>query len=267
MKKIMKFKSWLTLEQASIYLTTILEEPVEPIDILQLALDEHLTLSFNFLENIPVRPVKIIEYEAEGFGRTIELDVDLDSSTLLSGVLDIQMVFDARIFILEKCRELSTEICEIIQLKKDIVVEHQGELYKVCQYIMNPNFTEVNDMTIDDLSKPHVYYQIPNNTEIVVRTHAIEVFIEKLKNKNEKSSVKKAPLDIRSETSYLNIIGGLLVVMQDKSLNEQQRALFGNQSAIIKTLLDNKEINGCYGISQTNLDIKFAAAKKSLNSA
>ena len=77
------------------------------------------------------------------------------------------------------------------------------------------------------------------------------------------TSVEKL-LDERSESAYLNIIGGLLIVMQDKSLTENQKALFGNQSAIIQTLI--AKFDGVYGISQSNLDTKFAKANQSIKS-
>lgn len=78
------------------------------------------------------------------------------------------------------------------------------------------------------------------------------------------------PLDERSETAYLNIIGALLLIVQKKSLSEHQKSLFGNQSAIVETIIDPENgfngFIGKYGISKTNLDKKFAAANRSLES-
>ena len=81
-----------------------------------------------------------------------------------------------------------------------------------------------------------------------------------------KSTVEK-PLDERSETAYLNIIGALLLIMQKKSFSANQKSLFGNQSAIVETIIDPENgFIGKYGISKTNLDKKFAAANRSLES-
>ena len=81
---------------------------------------------------------------------------------------------------------------------------------------------------------------------------------------SEIKTTEEKTLDDRSETAYLNIIGAMLIIIQDKSLTEDQKKLFGNQSAIVQTI-ENK-FNGSYGLSKTNLDKKFAAANRSLES-
>jgi hypothetical protein len=84
---------------------------------------------------------------------------------------------------------------------------------------------------------------------------------------SEIKTTEEKPLDDRSETAYLNIIGTLLLIMQKKSLSEHQKSLFGNQSAIVETIIDPENgFIGKYGISKTNLDKKFAAANRSLES-
>ena len=84
---------------------------------------------------------------------------------------------------------------------------------------------------------------------------------------SEVKATEEKPLDDRSETAYLNIIGTLLLIMQKKSLSEHQKSLFGNQSAIVETIIAPENgLIGKYGISKTNLDKKFAAAKRSLES-
>jgi energy-coupling factor transporter transmembrane protein EcfT len=80
----------------------------------------------------------------------------------------------------------------------------------------------------------------------------------------EIKSFQEKPLDELSETSYLNIIGAMLVIMQNKVKTDQQKSLFGGQTAIIKTLLE--EFDGLYGISQSNLDKKFSKANQNLKS-
>jgi hypothetical protein len=48
MSKLFKLKEWLTVEEASKHLTTMLGEEVSIADIFRLALDKHLVLSMNF---------------------------------------------------------------------------------------------------------------------------------------------------------------------------------------------------------------------------
>jgi hypothetical protein len=65
LKKLIKFKNWLTLDEASAYLSSVLEEAVMPVDIVQLGLDGYIRLSLNFLSNFPARPAKLIHRDHE----------------------------------------------------------------------------------------------------------------------------------------------------------------------------------------------------------
>ena len=60
----------------------------------------------------------------------------------------------------------------------------------------------------------------------------------------------------RNETTYLNIIGGLLGLMLGKSPAGKQQSIFDNQSMVIAALLGN--YSGRPGISDSNLEKYFA---------
>lgn len=62
MKKLFKFKEWLTLEAAAKHLSGFLEEPVEVFDVLQLALDGHLMISVNLVNHAYAKLGKVIPY-------------------------------------------------------------------------------------------------------------------------------------------------------------------------------------------------------------
>ena len=66
----------------------------------------------------------------------------------------------------------------------------------------------------------------------------------------------------RAETTYLNIIGGLLSLMLGKTPAGQNQSAFQNQGAIISALLAHHE--GRPGIAVTTLESKFAEAKRSI---
>lgn len=70
------------------------------------------------------------------------------------------------------------------------------------------------------------------------------------------------PLASRAETTYLNIIGGLLALMLGKSPAGNPQSVFDNQAAIISALLAHHADKP--GIAQRTLEEKFAAAKRSL---
>lgn len=69
-------------------------------------------------------------------------------------------------------------------------------------------------------------------------------------------------IDGRSETTYLNIIGGLLSLMLGSSPSGRKLSEFANQGAIISAMLAHFE--GIPGISVRTLEGKFAEANKSL---
>ncbi len=71
-----------------------------------------------------------------------------------------------------------------------------------------------------------------------------------------------APGD-RAETTYMNIIGGLLALMLGKSPAGKAQSVYESQAAIISAMLAHHE--GKPGIAARTLEEKFAAAKRSLN--
>lgn len=68
-------------------------------------------------------------------------------------------------------------------------------------------------------------------------------------------------VDQRSETTYLNIIGGLLSLMLGSSPAGVKQSVFANQGAIISAMLAHFE--GMSGISVRTLEGKFSEANKS----
>lgn len=62
--KLFKLKQWLTVPEAARHLSTLFEEVVSEADVLQLALNRHLTLSVNFVNHASVRRGKVIPLEA-----------------------------------------------------------------------------------------------------------------------------------------------------------------------------------------------------------
>lgn len=69
-------------------------------------------------------------------------------------------------------------------------------------------------------------------------------------------------IDARSETTYLNIIGGLLSLVLGETPGGQKHSIFESQGAIISNLLAYH--GNAPGISARTLEGKFADAKKSL---
>lgn len=75
---------------------------------------------------------------------------------------------------------------------------------------------------------------------------------------------KKSPPGGRAETTYLNIIGGLLGLLIGKSPAGNPQSVFESQASIISAMLAHH--SGKPGISDTTLQAKFAEAKRSIQS-
>lgn len=69
-------------------------------------------------------------------------------------------------------------------------------------------------------------------------------------------------LAARAETTYLNIIGGLLKLMLGKSPSGKDHSVYKNQTAIIDALVAHDA--GKPGITRRTLEEKFSAANRSL---
>ncbi len=69
----------------------------------------------------------------------------------------------------------------------------------------------------------------------------------------------------RAQTTYENIIGGLLALMLGKSPAGKRQSVFDNQAAIINALLANFPDKS--GMAQRTLEEKFADAKRSLGAS
>jgi hypothetical protein len=66
----------------------------------------------------------------------------------------------------------------------------------------------------------------------------------------------------RAETTFLNIIGGLLALMLGNSPGGQKQSIYDNQASIISALLGY--YSGKAGITDRTLEQKFSEANKSL---
>lgn len=97
--------------------------------------------------------------------------------------------------------------------------------------------------------------------EIITERDALKACLDKM---TAAQAAKNAPSE-RAETTYLNIIGGMLNLMLGKSPAGNPQSVFQNQAAIISALLGHYE--GKPGISDRTLEAKFAEAKRSLSSS
>lgn len=63
MSKLLKLKSWLSLDEAAKTISTLLGESVDILGLYRFALDGHIKLSINLVNPTPIRKVSLIRAE------------------------------------------------------------------------------------------------------------------------------------------------------------------------------------------------------------
>jgi len=89
--------------------------------------------------------------------------------------------------------------------------------------------------------------------------------LEALRKEIKRHGVPDRVLATRSETTYLNIVGGLLTLLLGKSPSGAPYSSFETMDAVISALIAHHE--GRPGISERTLWAKLAAAKRQVNTA
>ncbi len=72
-------------------------------------------------------------------------------------------------------------------------------------------------------------------------------------------------LGTKEETTYLNIIGGLLFLMLGKSPKGEKLSVYESQAAVISAMLAYHD--GKPGIAARTMEDKFAAANRSIKAS
>jgi hypothetical protein len=143
-------------------------------------------------------------------------------------------------------------------------IENEGLDGEAARKLLEKHGSARTDFLKEQHRKPDYmrYYPaqtLPQDSTFAIRTEALTELQERLSQDQSEQ-----PINLRKETTYLNIIGGLLHLMLEKTPTGKPRSSYKNQSAIITDLLDRFE--GRDGISQRNLDKKFGEANKLIGS-
>ena len=115
----------------------------------------------------------------------------------------------------------------------------------------------------ENLNKPMDYNDkfypagsLPEDSVLVVRTQALIDLQERF---SQTESVKNKPLDNRSETTYLNIIGAMLETFVHRSYGDVE---FSSEAKLREFL--SQKYRGFKGLTERTLAEKFAGAKKKI---
>lgn len=260
--KIIGLRTWLDTYQAADVLSKALNEPVNNIDVLRLALDGHLVLSAHFVNSAYGRPCKRVRPDEVEWKELPTLDgkgtINVPSSghtllfgqdlylvagdvRLLDGTWDLPMIGGEVVDVEFQFHQLSLHPTPTaVSLEGVLIQSDEGDLFEVQH--------RASSLTAGQPASFHPAGALPEDHVLVVRRANLDRFIQQ-------HSALPAPvndaLTARERTTLLNIIGALL------EMNG------GKEAGIIGDLLDRYLDKP--GIKKRTLEEKFAEAKRSLN--
>lgn len=289
MKKLYTLKSWFSLDDAAERLGSGLGESVTVNDVLQLVVENHLPLSW-YARHIPAR--RVAPYTAlfgkgfrpefnELFPNTLAASEDtlkaIGSWEPLDGEDAIAYLDGPYRLELEQCGALMDWIHahlthtggELTSIDGFFVSEPDGTLWQIMEHNSGGSYTtpDGNEKELKPFYHPSGIF--PDEAELVIQRQHIESFENSLA---KASNTKQAPLSHRAETSYLNMIAALLDVITtgiptpEKTTGKLGPASeFKSEARLITAIANHyRDIDG---LSKSNLERKFPAAKRSLTAS
>ncbi|ADI30177.1 hypothetical protein [Methylotenera versatilis] len=195
MKKLFEFKTWLTLDAAAQYLSSILGDSVNSADVLQLGLDGYLKLSVNFLNEVPVKKARLVSREQVVLANTSQIELKLkanqiltikeDEIILIEGVWNLPMIDGERYLVKQKCHALSTKSNQNEMPTGQLLIEGEdGQLFMLFVRLADPCFVETCDT--DDLESvtkkiaEQAYVPaigLPEFADLVIRRNSLDAFV------------------------------------------------------------------------------------------
>jgi hypothetical protein len=253
MSKLFKLKKYLTLDEASTYLTNMLEETVTISDIYRLGLDGHLKISINFINKTkaiqgkcvlkseaplikavqdftsfpgypeelkPEELKKMFDFPSEfleGIDFNKEQQLLLDNNVIsVTGIWDLCMVGAESLDIEHKYQQLSDGADITLTSLQGAFVENQDIEDKV--FLQLQTSYSHNYLGKEKKSDSPTYVPaagLPKDSPIVIRTNELSRFVQSL---NEEPEVRS--ISTKSQNKYLETIKALSSVLLN-GLTEQ----------------------------------------------
>ncbi len=221
MSKLLQFKEWLEIEDASKYLSIVFGESLSTADVLRLALDGHLQLSVYFVNQAKARRgIKLSYANAEKFSSK-DFNDDLPHTELVcglklyneeTGLINEVVQFEERIFTIDGVWDLTMLGGERLD------VEHQYQMLTNGVEVTLVNFDGAYISTKDGeifelqarfddediktkisrkFNDPENYYPaggLPDDSVFVVRTTALANFEKNFNKPKQLQEVESMPL-------------------------------------------------------------------------
>jgi hypothetical protein len=278
MSKLLKLKEWVTIQDAALHLSKILDESVSYTDILQMALESHLKISVYFPNTAKAKLGRIVPYKDVPHIEVPTLDgkgifrvPDGHLLEKIQGRNDLKedtpfICFDKEVTTIRGIWDLAMIAIERI----DIEHELSGAIAGVDSTMININgaFLSRPDGTWASLQGKFEAKELKDNkgNKInfsggcypaeglvvcdhikVIRTTEIANLLNKITGQSEEKQLEE-----RERTTLLNIIGALLELLDQKD------------EPTIGEILEKYPT--APGLKQRTLQKKFAAARRSLGS-
>lgn len=258
------------MEDAAKRLTLTLSEDVNVYDVLQLAIEGHLKLSWNMRHVAAIQvkyTKKIIPVMLELFPEQKEPFVSIGFHAV-EGQDSVVMLSGAHNVLLEHCGALSDYLLaqitntggELISLDGYYVQDSEGVKWKIMERFENSLLKELNSENKRKLYDTANYVSSgvwPEISELGFIKNDLEMLENSLLSKESEK-----PVLVRERTGYLNIIGALLGVLLGKSSSGIAYSQFESQQAVIDCI--HATYGDRSGLSKRNLEDKFAKAKEKL---
>lgn len=275
MQKILRLKSWVTLGEAAEYLTSILSEEVSQSDLLQFALEGHLTLSASFPNKARAKRGKVVPLEEVEIKTVPGLDGNLirfiaedqiaenqflrleDAVQTIEGIFDLPMIGAERLDIKHQYQHLTggpevTLVC----LGGVLLRDPEGTIWSLQEMFDRKSYKD-----------PASYFPaggLPEDSVLVVRTPNLRRFEAAITGATE--AVKERPLGERERASYQRIIGAMLAELTSRVDHDpaKPKPRYKTQSDLIAELVNFYPAKE--GLSRSKLESVFADAKRALDS-
>ncbi|MCP4393015.1 MAG: hypothetical protein GY804_01915 [Alphaproteobacteria bacterium] len=258
MKSAYKIKKWLTLEDAAKRLSTVLGEELSTRDVLQLALDQEITLSWYVVnrtaERVEIRhdaPQYLFKHDNlyDFIQKECPSDEEIEDFTnryytVVPGIENLEGIYALDI---NTGKELKKHILNIVLGINQTLNPYEGI------FVLGDN-DQLFRVTVPSSEDVRFSSYFPKREELVIRKHDLDALIEEQKTELEK------PLSERERNSYLNIIGALLGILIGKTKTGNQYSRLTSQKHLIDTI--HAEYGQLRGLSKRNLEAKFSEAKQ-----